>query len=62
MLAAMLSHGRQRFGARGGAREVMLYQGLPRMDKYATQSGHFHKNPNAHIWWDHWEFGTGWIS
>jgi hypothetical protein len=49
MLAAMLSHGRQRFGARGGAREVMLYQGLPRMDKYATQSGHFHKNPNAHI-------------
>lgn len=49
MLAAILSHDRQRFAARGGAGDVTLYA-LPRMLKYARQAYEFRRNPNtAHI-------------
>jgi hypothetical protein len=45
LLAAMLSHGRQRFAARGhpddGEDDVDLYRKLPRIIKYATQADNF---------------------
>jgi hypothetical protein len=45
LLAAILSHGRQRFAARGhpdnGEDDVDLYRKLPRMIKYATQADNF---------------------
>ncbi|WVZ49709.1 hypothetical protein U9M48_001041 [Paspalum notatum var. saurae] len=46
MLAAMLSHDRQRFAARGLENDVMLYA-LPRMLKYVSQADEFHRNPDA---------------
>ncbi|WVZ49998.1 hypothetical protein U9M48_001299 [Paspalum notatum var. saurae] len=48
MLAAILSHDRQRFAARGGDQDVMIFV-LPRMRKYAEHAHEFHKNPNAPI-------------
>lgn len=48
MLAAILSHDRQSFAARGRDDDVMLYM-LPRMLKYARQADEFHKNPDVDI-------------